>query len=69
MKSKQFSIHTERKQVPLPMVTFDLLTRYRDSLQHETLPGVTVSLHAAVHHALSLASSVRNIQDRTEAAS
>lgn len=56
------SISKERKQVPLPLVTFDLLTKYRDSLQAETLPGVTVSLHAAAHHALSLAASLRNLQ-------
>ncbi len=48
-----------RKQVPLPMKTFEELAKYRESLQREFPPGVTVSLHAAVHHALALASSIR----------
>lgn len=58
---KQHSIVKDRKQVPLPLVTFRALSKYRDSLQADVPPGVNVSLHAAVHHALAIAMSMRSL--------
>lgn len=59
MKTNPHSTWKARKTVPLPQITFDLLEAYRVSLQAEMPPGVVVSLHSAVHHAVSLATNMR----------
>jgi hypothetical protein len=48
-----------RKTIPVPPITFDLLDAYRANLQAEMPPGVTVSLHSALHHAVSIATNMR----------
>lgn len=54
-----FSTWKGRKTVPVPQVTFNMLEAYRASLQAEMPPGVSVALHSALHHALSLATNMR----------
>ena len=50
-----------RKQVPLPLVTYDMAIKYRDAIAADLPPGVFLSMHSAIHHALSVAASARGI--------
>lgn len=53
---------TPRKMVPIPPATFEILQAYRASLSVEVPEGTHIPLHAAMAHALHIASSIRNIQ-------
>lgn len=56
--SNPYSTFKDRKTVPLPQPTFDMLVQYRSMMAVTVPPGVNVSLHAAVHHALVTAMAV-----------
>jgi len=55
-----------RKMVPIPPALFESLQAYRASLTRDVPEGAHVPLHAALAHALHIASSIRNIQGDTQ---
>lgn len=52
--------------VPIPPATFEILQAYRASLSTDVPEGTHVPLHAAMAHALHIATSIRNIQGGTQ---
>jgi hypothetical protein len=61
-----YSTFKDRKTVPLPQPTFAMLVQYRDAMALTVPPGVSVSLHAAVHHALVTAMAAQAKEQTNE---
>ena len=47
--------------VPIPPATFEILQAYRASLSENVPEGTHIPLHAALAHALHIATSIRSI--------
>jgi len=49
----------ERKQVPLPLVTYKMLLKYRELVAADLPAGAFLSMHATVHQAVEVALASR----------
>lgn len=63
MTTKKPTTHRQayRKMVPVPPATFEVLQAYRASLSENVPDGTHIPLHAALSHALHIATSIRSI--------